>query len=138
MNVYELKRKALGQHCPCIGGSSKSANTSEDNRVTAGSVGISGAGNSVSITDGGLVSRGLDTVDLSIANLGEGYSDLISAALDIFNSGQGLIGQTQKSVADAYAQAEADKSGALDQRTIIVLAVVVAVVAGIYFVNRGR
>ncbi|CDN87489.1 hypothetical protein [Hydrogenophaga intermedia] len=136
MNVYELKRKALGHHCPCIGGSSKSANTSEDNRVTAGSVGISGAGNAVQITDGGLVSRGLDTVDLSIANLGEGYADLIDAAHNIFTQGQSLIGQTQKSVADAYAQAEADKSGALDQRTIIVLAVVVAVVAGFYFVNR--
>lgn len=119
-----------------IGGSSKSANTTEDNRVTAGSIGISGAGNNVTVTDSGLVSRGLDTVDLAVANMGEGYSDLISAALDIFNSGQGLIGQTQKAVADAYGQAEADKSGALDQRTIVILAVVVAVVAGIYFVNR--
>lgn len=134
MNIYQEKRRALGHHCPCIGGSSKSASSTSDNRVTAGSIGISGSNNTV--TDSGLVSRGLDTVDLSIANLGEGYESLIGAALDIFNSGQGLIGQTQKAVADAYGQAEADKSGALDQRTIIILSVVVAVVAGIYFVNR--
>lgn len=134
MNVYQEKRRALGHHCPGIGGSSKSANNTSDNRVTAGSVGISGSGNTV--TDGGLVSRGLDTVDLSIANLGEGYQALIDAANDIFSQGQGLIGQTQKSVADAYAQAEADKSGALDQRTIVILAAVAAVVFGIYFVNR--
>lgn len=119
-----------------IGGSSKSANSTEDNRVTAGSIGISGTGNAVTVTDSGLVSRGLDTVDLSIANLGEGYADLIDAAHNIFTQGQSLIGQTQKSVADAYGQAQADKSGALDQRTIVILAVVVAVVAGIYFVNR--
>lgn len=130
-----------------IGGSSKSANSNEDNRVTAGEIGISGAGNSVLVTDGGLVSRGLDSLDaalskslnsvnLASANLGEGYADLIDAAHNIFTQGQSLIGQTQKSVADAYGQAQADKSGALDQRTIVILAVVVAVVAGIYFVNR--
>lgn len=128
-----------------IGGSSKSANSTEDNRVTAGSIGISGSGNTV--MDGGIVARGLDsfdrnmargfdTVDLSIANLGEGYADLIDAAHNIFTQGQSLIGQTQKSVADAYGQAQADKAGSLDQRTIVILAVVVAVVAGIYFVNR--
>lgn len=137
MNIEREKRRCLPMGAAAyIGGSSKSANTTEDNRVTAGSIGISGAGNNVTVTDSGLVSRGLDTVDLAVANMGEGYSDLISAALDIFNSGQGLIGQTQKAVADAYGQAEADKSGALDQRTIVILAVVVAVVAGIYFVNR--
>jgi hypothetical protein len=137
VNVYQEKRRALGHHCPGIGGSSKSSTASNDNRVTAGEVGISGSGNAVTITDSGLVSRGLDTVDLSIANLGEGYGALIDAANDIFSQGQSLIGQTQKSVADAYGQAEADKSGALDQRTIVILAVVAAVVAGLYFV-KGR
>jgi len=136
VNVYQEKRRALGHHCPGIGGSSKSSQSNADNRVTAGEIGISGSGNSVMVTDSGLVSRGLDTVDLSIANLGEGYQSLIDTANDIFTQGQSLIGQTQKSVADAYSQAEADKSGALDQRTIVILAAVAAVVFGIYFVNR--
>lgn len=136
MNIQQEKRRALGHHCPGFGGKSSSATATNDNRVTAGSVGISGSGNIV--TDGGIVSRGLDTVDLSIANLGEGYNALIDAANDIFNSGQGLIGQTQKGVAEAYAQAEANKAGALDNRTILVLGIAVAVVAGIYFVNRRK
>lgn len=129
MNVYQEKRRALGHHCPGIGGSSKSSTASNDNRVTAGTIGISGSGNVV--TDGGIVSRALDTVDLTNALGFEGFQKLLDA-------GESLIGQTQKNVADAYAQAEANKAGALDNRTILVLGIAVAVVAGIYFVNRRK
>lgn len=129
MNVYQEKRRALGHHCPGIGGSSKSSQSNADNRVTAGTIGISGSGNTV--TDGGIVSRALDTVDLVNALGFEGFQNLL-------DKGESLIGQTQKSVADAYAQAEANKAGALDNRTILVLGIAVAVVAGIYFVNRRK
>lgn len=129
MNIYQEKRRALGHHCPGIGGSSKSSTASNDNRVTAGTIGISGSGNVV--TDGGIVSRALDTVDLTNALGFEGFTKLLDA-------GESLIGQTQKNVADAYAQAEANKAGALDNRTILVLGIAVAVVAGIYFVNRRK
>jgi len=129
VNIYQEKRRALGHHCPGIGGSSKSSTASNDNRVTAGSIGISGSGNVV--TDGGIVSRALDTVDLTNALGFEGFQKLLDA-------GESLIGQTQKSVADAYGQAEANKAGALDNRTILVLGIAVAVVAGIYFVNRRK
>lgn len=129
MNIYQEKRRALGHHCPGIGGSSKSSKASNDNRVTAGTIGISGSGNVV--TDGGIVSRALDTVDLTNALGFEGFQKLLDA-------GESLIGQTQKGVADAYAQAEANKAGALDNRTILVLGIAVAVVAGIYFVNRRK
>lgn len=129
MNIYQEKRRALGHHCPGIGGSSKSSTASNDNRVTAGTIGISGSGNVV--TDGGIVSRALDTVDLTNALGFEGFQKLLDA-------GESLIGQTQKGVADAYAQAEANKAGALDNRTILVLGIAVAVVAGIYFVNRRK
>jgi hypothetical protein len=129
VNIYQEKRRALGHHCPGIGGSSKSSTASNDNRVTAGTIGISGSGNVV--TDGGIVSRALDTVDLSNALGFEGFQKLLDA-------GESLIGQTQKSVADAYGQAEANKAGALDNRTILVLGIAVAVVAGIYFVNRRK
>lgn len=129
MNIYQEKRRALGHHCPGIGGSSKSSTASNDNRVTAGTIGISGSGNVV--TDGGIVARALDTVDLSNALGFEGFTKLLDA-------GESLIGQTQKSVADAYAAAEDNKAGALDNRTILILGIAVAVVAGIYFVNRRK
>ncbi len=127
MNIQQEKRRALGHHCPHFGGSSKSSTASNDNRVTAGEIGISGSGNIV--TDGGLVSRALDTVDLSNALGWEGFQALL-------DKGESLIGQTQKSVADAYAAAEDNKSGALDNRTILILGIAVTVVAGIYFLNR--
>jgi len=127
VNIQQEKRRALGHHCPHFGGSSKSSTASNDNRVTAGEIGISGSGNIV--TDGGLVSRALDTVDLSNALGWEGFQALL-------DKGESLIGQTQKSVADAYAAAEDNKSGALDNRTILILGIAVTVVAGIYFLNR--
>ena len=127
MNIQQEKRRALGHHCPHFGGSSKSSTASNDNRVTAGEIGISGSGNIV--TDGGLVSRALDTVDLSNALGWEGFQALL-------DKGESLIGQTQKSVAYTYAAAEDNKSGALDNRTILILGIAVTVVAGIYFLNR--
>lgn len=59
----------------------------------------------------------------------QGFSQLIGAAERLFNQGQNLIGTTQKSVADAYSQAQANKSGTIDNRTIIVLAVAGAAAA---------
>ena len=129
MNIYQEKRRALGHHCPGFGGSSKSSTATSDNRVTAGTIGISGSGNVV--TDGGLVSRALDTVDLANALGFEGFQALL-------DKGESLIGQTQKSVADAYAAAEDNKAGALDNRTILILGIAVTVVAGIYFLNRRK
>lgn len=118
MNVYQEKRRALGHHCPGIGGSSKSASSTSDNRVTAGTVGISGSGNAVNITDGGIVARSLDTVDKVV---GTGFTELLDTA-------EGLIGRTQTLVADAYAQADANKSQTIDNRTLIVLALAAAAV----------
>ena len=129
MNIYQEKRRALGHPCPGFGGSSKSSTAASDNRVTAGTIGISGSGNVV--TDGGLVSRALDTVDLANALGFEGFQALL-------DKGESLIGQTQKSVADAYAAAEDNKAGALDNRTILILGIAVTVVAGIYFLNRRK
>lgn len=125
MNIYQEKRRAQGHHCPCIGGKSSSANSSADNRVTAGTIGISGSGNTV--TDGGIVARALDTVDLSNAIGLEGFTKL----LDV---GESLIGRTQTLVADAYSQASTDQDKTIDNRTIIVLAA--AVVAGLYVLNK--
>lgn len=139
------------------GGSSKSsqATTNNDNRVAVqDGFGFSASnGNSIhtsttyNVTDGDIVSRGLDTVDktvksaldavnLSGATNADGFSKLLDIAGDMFNTSQGLIGQTQKSVADAYAQAEADKAGTIDNRTIMVIAVAGA--AALAYANRGK
>lgn len=129
MNVHQEKRRALGHHCPNFGGSSKSASSTSDNRVTAGTVGISGTGNSVAITDGGIVSRSLQTVDDTVeAVVGKGFTQLLDLAGSMFDQSQGLIGQTQKAVADAYGQAQTDKNQTIDNRTIIVLAMAAAAV----------
>lgn len=131
MNPIELKRRALGHHCPQFGGRSTSASSSQDRKVTAGTVGVSGDGNSISITDGGLVSRSLDTVDLALDKVvGTGFTQLLEKS-------EGLIGQTQKLVADAYAQADANKSQTIDNRTIIVLALAAAAVLAVYAYRKG-
>lgn len=75
----------------------------------------------------GTTSRALDSIDLSGKRLNDGFQSLIDAATSIFNDGQSLIGQTQKSVADAYSTAQTDAAGGIDQKTIIVLAVAGAV-----------
>lgn len=50
------------------------------------------------------------------------FEQLIDTGREMFNTTQGLIGQTQQSVADAYSMAQTDAKGTIDNRTIIVLA----------------
>lgn len=122
-----------------MGGKSSSSSASNtyntDKRVAVqDGVGVSGDGNAVSIvtnvTDGGIVSRGLDTVDkainavsLSNATNAEGFESLLKTAESLWDRGESLIGQTQQAVADAYSRAKNDEAGTIDNRTIIVLAV---------------
>lgn len=125
--------------------SSTQATNNYDQRVAVqDGVGISGDRNSITsstttnttnnITDAGIVSRGLQTVDTSIskalesvnmnnATNAQGFEKLLGAAESLWQRGEGLIGQTQKSVADAYAMANTDAKGSIDNKTIIVLAV---------------
>ena len=101
----------------------------------------------INVTDGGLVGRGLDSVDkavsgaldsvnMSNATNSDNFTKLLDTAGDWFNKSQGLIGQTQKSVADAYAQAQTESKGTIDNKTIMVIAVVA--VAGLAFVNKAK
>lgn len=125
-----------------FGGKSSSAQSSTTNNTDArvavqDGVGVSNStGTAITITDGGIVSRALDSVDTSNATMSQGYQTLIDAATEVFNRGQGLIGQTQAAVADAYSQAQTDKSSTIDNRTLIALAV--AAVAGLFLFSRGR
>lgn len=101
----------------------------------------------VTVTDGGLVGRGLESADKAIsgalnsvnvnnATNAEGFAKLLDTAGSWFTQSQGLIGQTQKSVADAYAQAQTEAKGTIDNKTIMVIAV--AAVAGLAFVNKAK
>ncbi|KKI11980.1 hypothetical protein XA67_22035 [Comamonas thiooxydans] len=167
-------RAKLGGGYVCGGGgdsSSSQASSTTDNRVAVqDGVGLSSSnGNwidasrtssyeattnyssnttsNVSVTDGGLVGRGLDSVDKAIsgaldsvninnATNSENFTKLLDTAGSWFTQGQGLIGQTQKSVADAYAQAQTEAKGTIDNKTIMVIAV--AAVAGLAFVNKAK
>jgi hypothetical protein len=135
MNLLHEKARARGHHCPQFGGGGGSSSSSNqtttvntDKRLAVGDggAGISGDNSSIVITDGGIVSRALDTVDIANATNGDSFQKLLDASKDLFDRGEGLIGQTQKSVADAYAAANDNKAQTIDNRTIIVLAVAAA------------
>lgn len=132
------------------GGNSSSTTVNEyttenfDRRWAIGNagLGISSEGGAVSVTtsDPATVARALDSVDIATASMSGGLSDLLGTTERLFSkttdAATTLAGKTQQAVADAYAQAEADKAGGLDQRTIIVLAVVGA--AAIWALSRKR
>lgn len=154
------RRSIDGKGYVCgFGGDSSSSSSNTTNNydkrvVTQDGFGLSGDANNVALTttttnnvlDAGAikgaftfstdtVGRALDSIDASNATLGDGYGALIEAADNLFDRGESLIGQTQKAVADAYGQAQADKNGTIDNRTIIVLA---AVGAAAVFALRKR
>jgi hypothetical protein len=117
---------------------SSSTNNYEANPVTTDEgIGVSARNStvSVSVLDGGVVGRALDSVDKANATAGEGFAALLDAANGLFDRGQSLIGQTQSAVADAYSQARTDTAGTIDNRTIIVLAIAGA--AALFFM-KGR
>lgn len=149
-------RKKLGGGYVCgFGGDSSSASTSQtfntDKRLALqDSIGTSGDNSAINytsttqnnITDGGIVSRALDSIDVNNATNAQGFQSLLqaanfntstqanafadlldSASKNLFQSGERLIGQTQQSVADAYGKAQTEAKGTIDNKTIIVLAV---------------
>jgi len=88
------------------------------------------------ITDGGIVSRALDSIDINNATNAQGFQSLLGAAESLWQRGEKLIGQTQQSVADAYMTAQTEAKGTLDNRTIAVIAVAGA--AALAFASRRK
>lgn len=95
----------------------------------------------INTLDGGAIAgafdttkRALQTIEVNNATNADGFGKLLAAAEGLFQRGETMIGQTNQHVADAYAQAQANKSGAIDNRTIIVLAVVGA--AGLFALRK--
>ncbi len=153
----------LGGGYVCGGGGSRSSSTQQtfntDQRVvTESGIGVSGDSNAISVNtttaDPGIVARALQTVDINNATNADGFTKLLNAAainnatnadgftqlLDaatqMFNRSEGLIGQTQAAVADAYTVAQNTAKGTIDNRTITVLAV--AGVAALWAINRKK
>lgn len=93
---------------------------------------------SITQTDYGAVDAALkfagETVD---AVAGDGLTRLLDLAGDLFSSQEASNKAAMSAVSAAYSQAQADKSGGFDQRTVLMLAAVAGVVLVVYF-NRGR
>lgn len=142
---FESRHARGGRACPAFGGGSESSSSTQQvdrrNAVGNGGFGITGDGSSINSTsntyiqsvDREIVSRALDSVDISSAENRQGFESLleqsggmfeklVDTGREMFNTTQGLIGQTQQSVADAYSMAQTDAKGTIDNRTIIVLA----------------
>ena len=86
----------------------------------------------VNITDGGIVKEALDTVKAVDATNGEGFEKLLDLAGVLFEGGGELLKSSQATSTaqiEAINAASADKAGAIDQKTMIVLAVAGATAA---------
>jgi hypothetical protein len=121
------------------GDSSSSQSTSNYDQRVAVQDGIGLAAshhNVINVTDGGIVKEALNAVNISTAVNGDGFTKLLDVTQNIFNRSEALIGQTQKSVADAYSQAQTDAKGTIDNRTIMVIAVV-GMAAFAYATKKG-
>lgn len=117
------------------GGSSRSSNdtTNTDKRVVVDSgAGISGDNSSIVVNaaDVDVVKRAMDSFDKGSVTLGQGYSSLLEAAGKIFDTSTKAVTSSQAGVAAAYAQKDQDNKGTFDQKTILALVGIVAVVFG--------
>lgn len=120
--------------------SSSAPTTNTDKRLVTGqnSIGISSDNSNVTLQmlDGGIVSKALETVQLSDVVTGQGFDRLLTAAESLFNQGQKMIGQTQSAVQDAYQQAQDNTKSTIDNRTVIVLGVAAAATVGIFALRK--
>lgn len=81
-------------------------------------------------TDGGAISAAMDFAGRTVdAVAGQGFSELLDLAGSLFERTSAAQADAMGAVSQAYAQADADKGGAIDNRTLLILAAVAAVVA---------
>lgn len=88
-------------------------------------IGISSDSSSVYVNalDGDIVKHALDTVKASDAIAGEGFGKLLDLTGKVFDVGSGVIKAGQQMTADAYQTAQAEKSGSIDNKTIMILGI---------------
>ncbi|WP_290874923.1 hypothetical protein [Aquabacterium sp.] len=89
-------------------------------------------GGVVNTSDLGAVRAAFDAIQKNDASLGTGFGLLLGATSDIFKTSlkttQDASASAYTNAAQAYAQAEADKAGGVDQKTMMILAAIGAAV----------
>ncbi len=119
-------------------GSSSSAvattSNNTDKRIAVESgIGISSDSSAITINalDGDIVKQALQTVQMSDATAGQGFQSLLSLADKFLSGANTAIGKTQDTTLaaiSAVSSAQNDAKGAVDQKTMIMLAAVAAAV----------
>lgn len=93
------------------------------------------------ITDGESVAAAMDAARANYSALltgtGRGFEALLGVADKLFDRGAGALEKQAASVADAYREATAEKSGTLDNKTIVMLGVAGAV-ALVMVARKGK
>lgn len=122
-----------GYVCGGGGGSSESSsstttNTTDKRMVVDTGIGISSESSNVNVTtlDAGIVNKALDTVQISDAANKQGFTGLLNLAETLFTQGGELLSKTADATMqqiEAVNAAANDREGAIDQKTIIVLAI---------------
>ena len=133
-------RRKLGGGYVCGGGGGSSSSTSSttqnyDKRIAVDTgVGLSSDSSTINVqmTDAGIANKALETVQLADATNSDGFGKLLGLADKLFVGAGEVIKTTQGTTlaqVGALSQAQTDAKGAIDQKTIIVLAVAGAAAA---------
>lgn len=127
------------------GGSSSSSSTSNttsiDKRMVVDQgIGITSDSSTVTVEalDAGIVNKALDTVSAADATAGAGFEKLLNLAEGLFTQGGKLVekvGDTSMAAVAAVSSAQNDAKGAIDQKTLVILAV--AGVGAAYLLKKG-
>lgn len=126
------------------GSSSSSSNatttttyTTDKRMVVDQGIGITSDSSTVHVEsmDAGIVNKALDTVAAADATAGEGFMRLLGLADKLFEGAGSMIETTQATALAATQTAANDAKGAVDQKTIIILAG--AAVAAFAFMRKG-
>jgi hypothetical protein len=132
------------------GGSSKSSSasttntTNTDRRVALQSgVGISSSGGTVNVQalDGAIVQKALDVVGSADATSGEGFAALLGLADKLFTGAGSAINAQQTTTLETLKTintAANDQKGAIDQKTMIVLAISGAAALAFVASRKGK
>lgn len=155
MNIYRASGFAAWAHqgaapglSMCNGGgggssssSSSSTTTSIDKRMVVDQgIGITSDQSTVTVQalDGQIVSKALDTVAAADATAGEGFERLLGLAENLFSAGGKLVEKTSDTAmaaVGAVSTAQNDAKGAIDQKTLVILAA--AGVGAAYLLKKG-
>lgn len=123
--------------------STSSTTTNVDRRqvVGEGAIGLASDNSTINLNtlDAGIVNKALDTVAAADATNGQGFSTLLTLADKMFTKGGTILEKTADTTmaqVAALTTAQNDQKGAIDQKTIMVLAGVAGAVAVSYLAGK--